>query len=51
MSTLSTCPILVGKKPTGFLRHNQAFDVIITFFNYDNKYLIMMQKDLGRLAR
>ena len=27
-----------------FLHHNQFFDVIITFFNYDIKKLIMMQK-------
>ena len=31
-----------GHKPTGFLHHNQIFDVINTFFNYDIKNLIMI---------
>ena len=50
--TLSTCPILLGFELTvfgsKFLRHNQFLDVIITFFNYDIKKLIMMQKLLPR---
>ena len=33
---------LIGPKPTGFLHHNQMFDVIITFFNYDIKNLTVM---------
>ena len=32
---VSPCTILVGLKPTEFLRHNYIFDVIITLFNYD----------------
>ena len=36
--TQSTCPILVGKKPTGFLHHNLISDVIITFSITTSKY-------------
>ena len=40
--TLSTCPIIERQKLTDFLHHNQIFDVIITFFNYDIQNLISM---------
>ena len=40
----------MGQKPTGFLHYNPIFDVIITFFNYDIKILIMMLKACWLLA-
>ena len=35
--TLSTCPVCVGLKPTGFLHHNQIFDVITEKSDYNIK--------------
>ena len=32
------------QKNSGFLHHNQIFDVISTFFDHDFKKLFMMQK-------
>ena len=45
--TLSTCPVWVGRKSTGFLHHNQSFDVTIEKSDYDIKNLILMQTAHG----
>ena len=35
---------LSGPKAMGFLHHKQTFDVLITFFNYDLKSVIMTKQ-------
>ena len=47
---LSICPIKMGLKPTGFLHHNQIFDVMIEKNDCDIKYLNMTQKASKLLA-
>ena len=44
---LFTYQVLVGRKTTGFLHHNQILDVIIEKSDYDIKNLIVMKEARG----
>ena len=44
---LFTCLVHVGPKPTGFLHHNQIFDVVIEKNEYDIKNFIVQRKSAG----